>query len=497
MGEWFGKNCTAVPTVAPSVSTKVMSDCNRVDNRLLSSSDEHTEETIDQTITGGQSVSDLATSLVDSESELAPRVRFATERQERQTRQPWRQYHDAYSFRLLKLRDATLSQARALWEGSVSAHGFLQEIRHFRSASGREVVLTGVLYRSLRGRASVLEHFRTCGMRGLHPLDKHGFARLCTDSDEFYLEDVTCRVRLQLPEHLVAAATTGLVVSARGVATSEGDFQVAGLCLAQTPILLTSPVKSPELSPGVGFLALVSGLAIGSAVGDSRSRDRLIHFLSGRCVERHLNYLSLAVKHLVLCGGTFPDEGVLRSQTGVLQDIDLLLTRLSNALPTDLMPGRGEPTNLTLPQMPLHTGLLVQSSRCAHFRSVGNPYAFNLGDLIVMGHSGQPVEDILRCSMLSTPLDALTMSLEALHLAPTAPDTLETRPIRDSDPFLIAECPNVLFSGGHEQAEHVWHASPVGDGGTLCVCVPAFHRQPSVVLVNIHNTRDVRVLEFK
>ena len=136
VGEWFGKNCTAVPTtVAPSVSTKVMSDCNRVDNRLLSSSDEHTEETIDQTITGGQSVSDLATSLVDSESELAPRVRFATERQERQTRQPWRQYHDAYSFRLLKLRDATLSQARALWEGSVSAHGFLQEIRpRLRSA---------------------------------------------------------------------------------------------------------------------------------------------------------------------------------------------------------------------------------------------------------------------------------------------------------------------------------------------------------------------------
>ena len=45
-------------------------------------------------------------------------------------------------------------------------------------------------------------------------------------------------------------------------------------------------------------------------------------------------------------------------------------------------------------------------------------HLFSLGDLIVMGHSGQPVEDILRCSMLSTPLDALTMSLEALHLAP-------------------------------------------------------------------------------
>ena len=34
-------------------------------------------------------------------------------------------------------------------------------------------------------------------------------------------------MRVQLPEHLlVAAVTTGLVVSARGVSTREGDFQV-------------------------------------------------------------------------------------------------------------------------------------------------------------------------------------------------------------------------------------------------------------------------------
>ena len=89
-------------------------------------------------------------------------------------------------------------------------------------------------------------------------------------------------MRVQLPEHLlVAAVTTGLVVSARGVSTREGDFQVQG---------------------------------------------QIVSFLSGRCVERHLNFLSLAVKHLVLCRGTFPDEGVLKSQTRVLRGMDLILT---------------------------------------------------------------------------------------------------------------------------------------------------------------------------
>ena len=59
-----------------------------------------------------------------------------------------------------------------------------------------------------------------------HPLDKHVVTRHCSDSDEFYVEDVTYHGRVQLPEHLVAAVKTGLVVSARGVSTCEGDFQV-------------------------------------------------------------------------------------------------------------------------------------------------------------------------------------------------------------------------------------------------------------------------------
>ena len=73
----------------------------------------------------------------------------------------------------------------------------------------------------------------------------------------------------------------------------------------------------------MGFLALVSGLAIGSALDDSRSRDRLILFLSGRCVE----LTSLVVKRIVLGGRTFPHEGVLRSQTGLLPEIDVLLMK--------------------------------------------------------------------------------------------------------------------------------------------------------------------------
>ena len=88
------------------------------------------------------------------------------------------------------------------------------------------------------------------------------------------MEHVTCRTRLPFSMHLVA-------------------------CLDQTLIPFASLVKCTELSQAVGFLALVSGIAIGSAVDDSRPRDRLILFLSGRCVQKHFKHLSLAVKCLV------------------------------------------------------------------------------------------------------------------------------------------------------------------------------------------------------
>merc|ERR1712045_876837 len=91
------------------------------------------------------------------------------------------------------------------------------------------------------------------------------------------------------------------------------------------------------------------------------------------------------------------------------------------------------------------------------------------------------------------------MGLEALHLAPTAPDTLPMPPLDGRDPFVIDEVPHVLFSGCHTKAEHRWMAAPRGDSeksGTQLVCVPDFQSHPAIVLVNLFDPREVRVHEF-
>jgi DNA polymerase delta subunit 2 len=247
------------------------------------------------------------------------------------------------------------------------------------------------------------------------------------------------------------------------------------------------------------FLALVSGLGFGAkeaeASGLAAARERLRELLAGEGGQAAPG----AVQKLIVCGGlVLADLREKGSVVAAMAEADAALAKIASIVPTEVMPGHGDPSNLSLPQMPLHPHLFRQSRQLgsAAFRSVSNPLGCELDGVHVLGHSGQPVMDLLRGTRLEEPMGALQLSLEALHLAPTAPDTIPSQPFVDGDPFVIDKVPHILFSGGHGKAEHVFRGHPSGDSGTTCVCVPAFHRQPAVVFVSLRDPRDVRVHEL-
>jgi len=194
----------------------------------------------------------------------------------------------------------------------------------------------------------------------------------------------------------------------------------------------------------------------------------------------------------LLARETFATDPKAESVKAALDEADALLARLSAVIPVDLMPGLHDPTNLGLPQQPLHPYLFRRVRERRNFRSVSNPFECSLaGGLRLLGHSGQPVQDLQRCTRIASPLEALQLCLRALHLAPTAPDTLVAQPAARSDPFVLDAVPHVLFSGGHENEAHQWDAI-----GTTCVCIPAFRLCPKIVLVNLLQPRDVQVVDF-
>jgi DNA polymerase delta subunit 2 len=148
-------------------------------------------------------------------------------------------------------------------------------------------------------------------------------------------------------------------------------------------------------------------------------------------------------------------------------------------VPVDVMPGPEDPSNYTLPQQPLHHCLLPRAARYSTVRLVTNPFEAWVGRRLLLGCSGQTIEDMLKYTRVETGpegegngvTEADAMEVDAAsrpavdpvhrlledtlrwrHMAPTAPDTLPCYPFCDSDPFVLEECPHVYFCGNQVRA---------------------------------------------
>jgi hypothetical protein len=153
--------------------------------------------------------------------------------------------------------------------------------------------------------------------------------------------------------------------------------------------------------------------------------------------------------------------------------------------------------------------------------------------------AGQVADSVAMFSKLSDPLDVLELTLRARHLAPIAPDSLgsptlhsrmlslrvgtcervcppllshcssltythththalicllEMYPFKDSDPFILRDCPHVYACGGQsEYASKVY--SDEQDHKVRLIAVPSFYKTGVAVLVNIH-TLDAQPVHF-
>jgi DNA polymerase delta subunit 2 len=284
-----------------------------------------------------------------------------------------------------------------------------------------------------------------------------------------------------------------MVVALKGVVGLKGKFQVNDFCLPGH----VSPVALSASQTSLETVAFISGLEFGMTDDDSEKPgqksavDRLLEWVRQEHAKGGLS-------RLIVCGGTLSAKTMKDKDVRVtaVTEADEFYSHLAAILPVALMPSRSDPTNLSIPQRPLNRGLFKRASQVNEFKCVTNPFETDIGALRLLGHGGDPVRDVLRCTQISSAIEALETCLTARHLAPTAPDTLESTPSQGVDPFVIDEVPHVLFSGGHPKAEHKWCPASGSEAGTLCICVPAFHSHPAVVTVSTSNVQNVTVHEI-
>ena len=149
----------------------------------------------------------------------------------------------------------------------------------------------------------------------------------------------------------------------------------------------------------------------------------------------------------------------------------------------DLMPGDYDPANNILPQQPLHRCMFPQAYRYPTMQCTTNPYQCCVEDVQIVGHSGQPVNNIFSYSDMSDRLRILTNTLSWGHLAPTAPDTLHCYPYYEEDPFVLDYCPHVYFSGN--QPKYQTKLLEMNERKVRVICVPRFATTQTCVLLNL------------
>lgn len=128
-----------------------------------------------------------------------------------------------------------------------------------------------------------------------------------------------------------------------------------------------------------------------------------------------------------------------------LKILDEIVANLAESIEVDLMPGEFDPSNKMLPQQPFHHCLFPKSAVNRAFNGVPNPYQFEIEGRLVLGTSGQNIDDIRRYTSLDDTFECMKNTLKWSHIAPTCPDTLPCYPYYNEDPFIISQCPHVYF----------------------------------------------------
>ncbi|KAG8953686.1 hypothetical protein FRC04_001890 [Tulasnella sp. 424] len=319
------------------------------------------------------------------------------------------QYSSIYFLRLHELKKAVSQVARAKW---ANAPGGPQHVpRVLEIKKGNLCYVIGTVYIDMRLKPSILDDI----VKDEFNLAAPPTAKYFSDDDYITLEDESGRVKLVGEVIANAGIVTGIIIGALGMETPSGDFEVVDYCFAglppQSPFGGSSKSdkmdvdEEPSSSSSGEWVALVSGLEIGLTSGTAAdgefletSRQLLIEFLLGEAGGVEDQSFSSQISRLVILGNSvvpiiLEEEDDIKAKRfnasktkydpTPLFNLSSILTEISRALPTHILPGTSDPTGTSLPQQPLPRpmfGKELASKGKEAFVCETNPTWIGIGD---------------------------------------------------------------------------------------------------------------------
>lgn len=422
------------------------------------------------------------------------------------------------------------------------------------------VAIIGMVYKELKLRDSVLSTFKDGTGSTVMKMD--WTKNISDPGDTVILEDPSGRAALGGPliEKEIKRMVSGVMMAMRGNVDDAGIFHVVDMITYDECFSNMDVKKASMAGEDPKYVMIVSGLSIGASnvpENDDGNTNEfttqlLFDFLSGRLGGDQELKKASCITRLIVAGNSVElpvadTEGAIAAGTvfgstrtklekqqqemsaETMKRFDMYLAQGLGSCDIDLMPGAEDPTTETLPQQVMHPCLFPHSSRFDSLHLVTNPYACKVDNCNIVGHSGQPLFDILRTTKwedkdegmpdgdamdvatpassgsasattekVSAALQALEKTLHWGHICPTAPDTLSCYPFTDTDPFVLdsANAPHILFAGNQAKFDAKLVEGTNGKYRTCVVSVPSFSKTGEAVLVDV-NSLEASIISFK
>ncbi|KAF2842716.1 DNA polymerase delta subunit 2 [Patellaria atrata CBS 101060] len=444
------------------------------------------------------------------------------------------QFADLYFLRLAQLKEVVEEVAGEDWD-MVGGEKARRVDRVLDVRQGELCWVVGTVYMEMPLKPNILddiskEHWIAAPPPREKYLSPNG-------GDQKMLEDDSGRLRIigEFIDSRVLA--TGAIIAALGTENKDGAFEVIDIKVADLPRqperwerdeaeLAETGKKVKQNRQPAGKIAILSGLSISGELADDLSLDLLTEYLLGESMSGVAQESAAQISRLLIAGNSLANASPILSRddfaakksnkkygydssaynAAPTEHLDNFLSVLLPSLPITLLPGETDPSNVALPQPPLHPALFPQSRAYANppveskekpgaLDSVTNPWEGDIDGWRFLVNGGQPINDVYKYVEGDDRLEMMECLLRWRSNAPTAPDTLWCYPFQDDDPFLVKDCPHVYIVGNQPRFETTVIEGPLGQRVRL-IAVPSFRDTGTMVLLDAE-TLAVDVVNFE
>lgn len=401
------------------------------------------------------------------------------------------------------------------------------EIKPLAEISKHEkCIIIGTVFKEMHNKPNILkelaedEEFSSLPIQPVNREAKY----IDPENDQIILEDDLQRILLKDAENSKCELIknnilcTGLVVALLGSENENSEFEVEDFTFKETTVFDCKLIPRQSSNKDDKYIVFLSGIELGDGSNTNNylfKLQLLIDYLRGDFIDEFSNDLSNQLSNtirLVIAGNSLSSstqskdminkakyltKNYVAGSVGAIKQLDEFLLQLISKLEVDIMPGEFDPSNLMLPQQPLHHAMLTKSFGSEfkyNLHSVTNPYKFLLNGLCFMGVSGQIIDDIRKSTSIDDSIEIMKIILQAGHIGPTCPDTLACYPFYGQDPFILEELPNVFFCGNQKQFKHEQFSPKYMPERTIhLISLPKFTKDYSCIFFNLSTLKSEEI----